>query len=79
MAIKPLEQELDTYNKLLPELLNDEGKYVVIHDDDLIGVFDTYNDALKVGYEKFGDVSFLVKSIERYEQPVFVSRNLVFK
>lgn len=46
------------------------GKFVLIKDDDVLDVFSSMDDALKVGYEKYGGESFLVKRIEDAEVPL---------
>lgn len=71
-----LEKEIDTYNKELPQLLDQQGKFVVISDTDVIGVYVSYEDALKVAYEKCGLKPFLVKQIQSVEQVQFFSRDL---
>jgi len=71
-----LEKELATYESLLPTLKADEGKYAVVEGDGLIGTFDSYEDALKVGYERCGLKPFLVKHIEANESVAFFSRDL---
>jgi hypothetical protein len=69
-----LEQELEVYREKLPTLLLEEGKFALIGDNALVGVFDNYGDALKAGYEKFGLRPFLVKEIKAVEQAHFISR-----
>jgi len=69
-----LEQELETYKAKLAELTANEGKFVLIQGSDVAGVFDTYADAIKEGYEKFGLKPFLVKQIHAVERIQFVSR-----
>lgn len=71
-----LEREIETYNRRLSELLTDEGKYVVIHVDDVVGTFDGFDDALRVGYERFGDDAFLVRKIRETEPVLTLHRNL---
>ena len=58
-----LERELATYAKKLPELQAEFGKFVLIKDDAIEGIFDTYLDALKVGYDRFKLEPFMVKQI----------------
>ncbi len=72
----PLERELAIYNENLMDLLTNEGMYVVVHGETLEGLFDTYEDALQAGYEKFGVVPFLVKRISRVEPIQYFSRDL---
>jgi hypothetical protein len=67
-----LERERQTFESNLKDLLRDRGKYVVIHQDDIIGTFDTYEDALKVGYMTAGLEPFLVKQILEKEPVVFL-------
>ena len=69
-----LEVELKTYRNSLQELLADEGKYVLIQGDEIVGLFDTYADALQSGYDKCGLDPFLVKQIESNEQIQFFTR-----
>jgi hypothetical protein len=71
-----LDRELVTYRRELPNLLADEGKFVLVKGDDLIEKFDTYEDALKVGYEKFKLEPFLVKRISHTEQIAYFTRDL---
>jgi hypothetical protein len=59
-----LEKELATYKGKLDEFLPNEGKYVLIHGDDVAGIWETYEDALQAGYQKYALAPFLVKRIE---------------
>jgi hypothetical protein len=71
-----LETELATYKNKLSELIagNNEGKFVLIHGDDVIDVYGTYEDAIKEGYAKFQLDPFLVKQIQALESIQFISR-----
>jgi hypothetical protein len=69
-----LERELATYEKKLPELKANEGKFVLIHGDDVVDMFSSYEDAIKAGYQKFSLMPFLVKQIQAVERVQFVSR-----
>ena len=69
-----LERELSTYQRELPVLRAQTGKHVLVRQDDVVGVFDTYNDALKAGYERFKLEPFLVKKIEAVEQILHFTR-----
>ena len=71
-----LETELKTYEAQKQNLLADEGKYVVIHGTKVLGIYATYEDALKVGYEKCKLEPFLVKKIQAVEPVNFVSRDI---
>lgn len=72
----PLQTEIDTYNAKLPELLGSVGKFVVIKGAQIEGIYDTYGDALKIGYERFGLEPFFVKQIAPSEQIHFFTREL---
>jgi hypothetical protein len=68
-----LERELATFQAKLPELLaTDTGKFVLIHGEDVIGVWDTEGEALDAGYDRFLGQAFLVKQIVADEQTVFL-------
>ncbi len=69
-----LEREIETYRQKLPELLPHKGKYVVIHGSEVVGVFDGFEDALRVGYERFGNEAFLVRKISETEEVLVSSR-----
>jgi hypothetical protein len=71
-----LEKELETYKSKLPELKQDEGKFVLIHGDEVIDKFTSYEDAIKEGYKRFSLEPFLVKQIHSIEQVQFISRSL---
>jgi hypothetical protein len=73
-----LEQELATYRHELPKLLAEEGKHVLIHGTDVLGVYPTRDDALLAGYERFDHQPFLVKRIQAKEEPV-VTRQDIFR
>lgn len=72
----PLEREITTYNRLLPSLLADEGKYVLIIGDDKIDVFFAYEDALKAGYQHAGLKPFLVRKISGTESVMYFTRDI---
>jgi len=73
----PLEKELETYRKKLPELKAQEGKFVLIHGEEIVDFFSTYEDAIKSGYQKYQLAPFLVKQIHATEPVFFISRNIV--
>jgi hypothetical protein len=75
-----LEKEIETYNKVIASLKSryTDGGFVVIKGDEVIGVWQTRVDALKSGFEKFGDVQFLVKNIDDQNIVANYSRNLKF-
>jgi hypothetical protein len=69
-----LEKELETYKNKLPELKQYEGKYVLIHGEEVIDTFTSYEDAIKEGYQRFKLEPFLVKQIQSIQQVHFISR-----
>ena len=71
-----LERELETFRRKLPELKGQQGKFALIHGDDLVDTFESYEDALKRGYQEFGLDPFLVKQIQSVEQVQYVTRFL---
>ena len=71
-----LARELATYAARLPELLSEEGKFALIAEDQLLGTYDTYGDALGVGYAKRGLAPFLVKQIASHEMVANFTRSL---
>lgn len=70
----PLEKELETYKRELHNLSAEDGKYVLIHDSEVIDTFSSYDDALKAGYHQFGLDAFLVKQIQAVEQIQYITR-----
>jgi hypothetical protein len=76
-AVMALEKERETYERHLDELLKDEGRFALVHGDELLGVFDTYEAAIVDGYAKCGLDPFLVRKIERFESVQFVSRLVI--
>ncbi len=75
-----LEQELETFKRELPGLLqNPENreKYALVFGDKVEGVFPTREEALAAGYEKVDIKPFLVKLITEQEKPKYFSRNVV--
>jgi len=75
---EPLKQELRTYEAHKAKLLDkDRGKFVLIKGEKIYDVFETRNDAVHQGYERFGNVSFLVKEILDVEIPANFTSNLL--
>ena len=72
-----LEHELKTYEQKLSDLLAHQGKFVLIHDDEVAGIFGAYEDAIRAGYEKYGLSPFLVKQILAVERVQYFTRPIV--
>ena len=65
-----LEQELRTYEEQKDRLLGSaEGKFVLIREGSVVGIYDSKADAIAQGYQRFGNVPFLVKQILKIEVP----------
>lgn len=58
-----LEVEYETYLHELPQLLAEEGKFVLIRGRELFGTFDTFESGLRAGYERFGLTGFMLQEI----------------
>jgi len=71
-----LDREIATYNRHLPELLGQQGKFVLIKGTEIAGTFDSYQDALTAGYQRFKLALFLVKQITPSERNAYFSRDL---
>jgi hypothetical protein len=57
-----LQTELNYFEAKRKELLGvAQGEYALIHGEQLIDTFNSKDDAIKRGYEEFGNIPFLVK------------------
>lgn len=78
MGAAVLEKELAKYEAERSNLLpTTEGKFVLIRGDELAGPFDSFADAVKAGYAKFGNVPFLVKQVSLADSPINFVSNLL--
>ena len=78
MATEYLAKELATYERQKDELVGThEGKFVVIHEEEVAGIWDTYKDALTAGYKQFGLRPFLVKQILGIERVQSFTRDIL--
>lgn len=70
MGTSTLEKELAAYEAAKPSLLPQAlGKFVLIRDGQLVDTFDAESDAIRAGYQKFGNVPFLVKQVTEVDVP----------
>jgi hypothetical protein len=68
-----LETERDYFDKHRDALLRQyPGKFVVIKEEQLLGSYDTIQEALGAGAREFGMVSFLVKRTDEVPQDVSI-------
>ena len=65
-----LEQELAHYKSIREQLLQQhEGKFALIIENILLGVYDTPEEAYRIGTTQRGNVPMLIKHIIRTEIP----------
>ena len=73
-----LTRELQAYEANKAELIEKfRGKFALVKDDDVVGIFDTKLDAIRQGYERFGNMPFLAKQILEVEAPLWFTSNLL--
>lgn len=61
---KPLAAEVATFEKIKGRLQAEHpDKFVLIHDSELVGTYDTFQTAAKEGLDRFGDLPFLVREV----------------
>ena len=73
-----LEQESDYFDTIRMELLaKSPGEYVLIHGRELIGVFKCEEDALRRGYQLYGNSPFLVKEIVEFDEVLDFTHNFL--
>ena len=77
MDENPFSKDLAFFEQQLPELLkHHEGKFALIKDGQVLGVFDTMEAAYAAGLEKVGNVPMLIRPIVK-EQPVHSAPALI--
>jgi len=75
--LEMLKKELQTYEAKKSELIGrSKGKFALIKDNEVIVIFDTKIDAIRQGYERFGNVPFFVKQIVEIDIPQNFTSNL---
>lgn len=73
-----LQKELETYEAQKYELIGkSNGKFVLIKDDRVYNIFDSKIDAIRQGYDAFGNVPFLVKQVAEVDTPKDFTSNLL--
>lgn len=78
MVKDTLSEEVKTYNKNKQNLLkSNAGKFVLIKGDKIIDTYDTYNDAIKAGIDKFENNPFLVKKITEVDEALSFTSDLI--
>jgi hypothetical protein len=57
-------KEITAYEMKKSQLLAEHlGKYALVHESDVIGVFDTEMNALQAGYQRFGPIPLFIQQI----------------
>jgi hypothetical protein len=72
-----LHLEWETYRREVGRLLAEghEGKHVLIKGTQILGLFDTHEDALAAGYQAYLRESFLVRHVQTRERLYFIGYN----
>src|SRR5215467_6648415 len=66
-----LEQEIACYEANKAQLVAEHAdEYVLIREDKVAGFFKSESDAIQAGYERFGNVPFLVRLVAETQTPV---------
>lgn len=65
-----LQQELAYYNRILPHILGETGRFVLIRGETVEGFYDSYRSGLSSGYEKYPEGSFFLKQIQPVDVPL---------
>lgn len=69
MSTSPIQKEVDFFERHRAELLAQaEGKFVLIKDETVIGIYPSRREALDVGYDQFGPEPFLVHEISKVDE-----------
>ncbi len=71
---EPLREETRTYEAHVAQWTEHEGQFVLIHGSDVIGFYESYEEALTAGYERFGVAAFFVREVRQQPPVQFVSR-----
>jgi hypothetical protein len=68
----PIAKEWDLFRRELPRLLAEghEGRWALVKNEELIGIWHTYDEARTIGLERFGVVPMLVQEIRAWYRPV---------
>jgi hypothetical protein len=69
-----LECEWQTFQRELGRLLSEgkAGRFALVKADELVGIWDTEDEALREGYRRFGLEPFLVQPVTE-DEPIFRS------
>jgi hypothetical protein len=75
-----LEKEWKTFQRELPRLLQDptnRGKHALIHGDEVISLWNTVEEGINAGYDRFGLFEpFMVQEVTDEMKPLYCSREV---
>ena len=64
MMTEPLEQEIATFERELDRLTREHaGKFVLVHGEEIVDAFDTFENAADAGLARFGAGPFLIRQV----------------
>lgn len=67
-------REEAAYQKVREQMVREHlGKIALVHKDEVIGAFDTADEALLEGYRRFGMVKMMFREIRDPDGPDFIS------
>jgi hypothetical protein len=73
MARQPLSKEINWFGANRANLLDQhEGKWAIVHGEELLGAFDTFEEAYSEGIRMTGGEQFLVKRISETDEQTSV-------
>ena len=74
-----LQQEYNFFLRHLKEFLAEHlDQFVLIKGTDVIGFYNDYEEALKEGLHRFGNVPFFIKEVKKEEEVHFFHQGVMF-
>lgn len=65
------EKNVAVYEQELEDLLvENEGKFILVRDGEIVNIYDSHEEAMRVGYEKYQLTGFLVKEVLRSDYEI---------
>lgn len=59
-----LDKDIKAFEKMKPELIEHHfGKFVVIHNEQLVGSYDNFNKAAEEAFRQFGKGPYLIRQV----------------
>lgn len=73
-----LMQEMDAYERMRASLETEHlGKWALVHDGELIGTFDEFEDAADIANQRFGKGPYLIRKIG--EAPMTLPASVLYR